>query len=322
MSRLYCTALVVALLVGAVAPMSQGAEGGEALRPPKKQHDQNAPGLSFSTVLNGVMLQPKNGQFRLHHIQGTFLPSGATGWAVLSTKSGEDIYKLDFKTQSQKAPYCLLDFWQTTDLRSGENVGSGPADLSTPGDYVLDFYLPDEHFYTFPFSVTKSEVSDSFADTAFFYQEGDWENWGYLYYRDANPDQNLFWKMWVRHKSGELQQNADFFIEITRDSDGSRVCTSRKRSDSTLPDWKRREWDMQFPEDSNTAHGQYFKTKDLLATDGGYTLTVKRDGELFGTWKFAIEGGKPKPAGRTVRGTADPLTFVEGGRDAFWYKKQ
>ena len=27
-------------------------------------------------------------------------------------------------------------------------------------------------------------------------------------------------------------------------------------------------------------------------------------------------------AGRTVRGVADALTFVEGGRDAFWYKKQ
>ena len=307
----------------AQASQPAAASGGSAsLRPPRKQHEQYAPGLSFSTVLNGVKLLPKNGQFRLHHIQGTFLPEGAEGWAVLSTAVGEDVYKIDFKTQTLKKPYSLLDFWKFTDLRTGENLGSAFADLSTPGDYVLDFYLPGEHFYTFPFSVVKLGGDDPFADTTFFFQEGDWADWGYLYYPEADPEQNLHWKMWLRHKSNQLSEDAKFFVEIFRDSDGSRVCTSRARTDSTRPEWIRLDYDMQFPEDANTSHGQYFKAKDLLAQDGGYTLTVKKNGEVMGTWKFAIEGGKPKAAGRTVRGVADALTFVEGGRDAFWYKKQ
>ena len=41
--------------------------------------------------------------------------------------------------------------------------------------------------------------------------------------------------------------------------------------------------------------------------------------ETYGLWRFTVQGGKLTPAGRAVRGEADPLTFVEGGKDAFWY---
>ena len=43
------------------------------------------------------------------------------------------------------------------------------------------------------------------------------------------------------------------------------------------------------------------------------------DGQPYGTWTFAVAGGKLQYAGRTVGSSADPLTFVEDGRDTFWY---
>ena len=41
-----------------------------------------------------------------------------------------------------------------------------------------------------------------------------------------------------------------------------------------------------------------------------------------GTWKFIVKDGKLNYTGRSLRGKADPLTFMEGGRDAWWYTKQ
>ena len=37
---------------------------------------------------------------------------------------------------------------------------------------------------------------------------------------------------------------------------------------------------------------------------------------------FAVKGGKLNYTGRTLREKADPLTFIEGGRDAWWYCRE
>ena len=90
---------------------------------------------------------------------------------------------------------------------------------------------------------------------------------------------------------------------------------------SLRAEWVRYELDIIFPMEG-TSGGAYFKASDLVGTDGAYTLTMAFDGEPYGTWNFEVKDGKCVPAGRTVRGEADALTFVEGGRDAFWYEKQ
>jgi len=48
---------------------------------------------------------------------------------------------------------------------------------------------------------------------------------------------------------------------------------------------------------------------------------VKIDGQLYGTWKFSIVGGKFQYKGRTDRSKANPKTFIEGGNDIFFYEK-
>ena len=44
------------------------------------------------------------------------------------------------------------------------------------------------------------------------------------------------------------------------------------------------------------------------------------DGKPYGTWNFAVKGGQLVYTGPTAPGS-DPLTRVEGGLDAWWYKE-
>ena len=302
----------------------QVADESGARPPARKDKDRKyPPGLSFSSLLNGVNMLAKDGQFGLHHIQATFLPDDCKeGFAVLRTADGKELYQFDWRPELLKKPYSLLNIHKTTDLRSGESQGSVLVALATPGDYVLDFYLPTEHFFTFPFSVAKIGGDDPFGAGQCYILNGAWQSSGYLYYVDARPDQNLHWKVWLRNEACS-EKDIKVRIEVKRDKDGELVCTSREHTtNSWQPKWIRLEFGMVFPKGKDVPHGTYFKAKDLLETDGAYTLTMKIDDQPYGTWKFAIEGGKLNYTGRTVRGKADPLTFIEGGRDAWWYAKE
>ena len=301
--------------------LKSAASSSSGGHPGRKQHDQYPPGISHSSLLNGVILQSKNGQFQLNHIQATFVPDDVSeGYAIIRTADGEEVYRMDCKMDKTiPKPYCLLDFWKTTDLRSGENLGAGGVDLSTPGDYVLDFYLPDEHYFTFPFSVIKHANDDPFAGGDRYVLGGDWERWAYLYYPEADPEKSLYWKVWLSTQSVDANRDVKPKIEITRG--GAVVCVSRDITLGLKPEWVRYELDMIFQKEG-TSGGAYFKAKDLLNTDGDYTLKMSLDENLYGTWKFTISDGKLQYKGRAVRGEADALTFVEGGRDAFWYEME
>ena len=309
----------------------KGEEGGEqqagdasGSRPPaRKDKDRKyPPGLSFSSLLNGVNMLAKDGKFSLHHIQATFLPDDCKeGFTVLRTADGKEVYQFDWRPELLKKPYSLLNIHKNTDLRSGESVAGG-VPLGTPGDYVLDFYIPTEHFYTFPFSVVKLGDDDAFGAGQCYTLNGDWRSLGYLYYREAKPDQNLQWKVWLRNEGCE-EKSIKVRVEITRDQDGELVCTTRESTtNSYQPKWIRLAFDMVFPKGKEVPFGTYFKAKDLLETDGAYTLAMKIDEQAYGVWKFVVEGGKLNYTGRTLRGEADPLTFIEGGRDAWWYAKE
>ena len=301
------------------------AKGTTSSRPPasKDKSRKYPPGLSFSSLLNGVKLLPAKGQFRLNQIQTTFIPDDCeSGFVVLRTTDGKEIAQFDWKPDRLKKPYVLLNIYPVTDLRSGEKVAGGWIKMTEPGDYVLDFYLPTEHYFTFPFSVIKVGGDDPFGSGQCLCMKGAWENWGYLFYTDAKPEQNLQWKVWLRNNGCE-EKDIKVHVEITREADSDVVCTSRANTTYSIkPDWTRFAFDVVFPEGKEVPFGTYFKAKDLLATDGAYTLTMKIDGEPYGVWKFDVKDSKLQYKGRTVRGEADPLTFIEGGRDAWWYKKE
>lgn len=297
------------------------ASGSAQSRPGPKEHDEYPPGFSFSTILNGVKFLPDMAQFRLEHLQATFISNDSEGCIVLRRAGGQELYQYDWKVDTFRdmKPYYLLNILGFKNLQTGETKSGGGVELKETGDYVLDFYLPEEHFYTFPFRISKVGGDDPFAEKDRWLIDGDWEDWAYFYYTDADPEKSLQFKVWLRNKSAGDPRSVKPKLEIHGPS--GLVCVGRDITLTLRPDWVRYEFDMIFPMEG-TSGGAYFKAKDLLKQDGQYHLDFKLNQEDYGTWAFAIQNGKFVPAGRTVRGEADPLTFIEGGRDAFWYKRQ
>jgi hypothetical protein len=281
---------------------------------------QNPPGLSFAALLNNVHLVSDKAIFSLgNQMQATFLEPGTEGWVILS-KSGEDRIRWTFKTEEIKTPYTRLDFITITDLKTKATIYE--IALKEPGDYLLTFHTDKGPFYRFPFSIEKIASPDPFMGGDLWFMNGEWNSWGYFYYYNADPGQSLYWKMWMRHQDHSvLRKDAKFIAEVVRAKDKKVICTSRSEIQWSFGrEWNRVEMEMVYP--TEKGYGEYFKTKDLLASDGAHFVRVTLDGKIYGIYDFTIAGGKMQAAGRTVRGTADPLTFVEGGRDAFWYRKK
>jgi hypothetical protein len=280
------------------------------------------PGIMFATLLNNVAVNAKGGWLKLgNQIQNVFMPDGSTGRVVLSKVSGTEFarWNWDLDGFGLTPPYKLFSFKMAL-KPDGSNFPVSDLKLTAAGNYTLDFFLGDKKFYSFPFAVSTLDPANPFDGETMYFTEGAWNDWGYLHYRDANPENNLYWKMWLRERSFKNPDHK-VKIEIIRDADRKVIC--KNRDDVTYSfqhDWVRYEFDMVNPP-VKTSSGDYFKAKDLLGVDGAYTLRMTLDGAAYGTWKFKVTGGRPEYTGRTDRGKADPLTFVEGGKDAFWYER-
>jgi len=293
---------------------------------------ENPPGLLFSTLLNGVKMNHNDGKLRIDDIQAVFLPdvtsnssnhydpdTGGKLWTILRKADGTALYRLDWYAEKIKDPFWLLNSYRATDLGSNRVLGGGPLAFNQPGDYVLDFHLSSGLFYAFPFSLVRASSSDPLAGECLLLS-GAWEKWGYFYYADADPQRQLLFKIWL-HNNGPQEKDVRIKIEVKNQA-GKLVCTSRPGMTQTLaPEWNRFEYDLISPM-QGTSGGAMFTAGQLLAKNGSYTLKLTIDGNLYGTWSFQVAGGKLVYSGRTLRGKADPLTFVEGGRDAWWYEKQ
>lgn len=307
MKRLFLLALLALTLAAVIHPV----KGKTATYPP---------GIMFAGLLNNLHFQSENGFFNLgNQMQAVFLPEGTKGHVLLKKADGSEICKYPFSLELIKAPYMRFDFLQPINLKTGQS--SPNMVMKEPGYYVLEFYADNALFYKFPFGISKVSSEDPFAGGDVYVLEGAWSDWAYLFYSEANPEQSLVWKVWLRHK-GRGEKDLKIKIEVTRDKDKKLICTSRgDMTHSVRAEWVRFEFDLINPMEL-TSGGAYFKAKDLLAVDGGYTLTMKIDGKIYGVWKFNIAGGKLQPVGQAERGKANPLTFIEGGKDAFWFKKQ
>lgn len=287
---------------------------------------EETPALLHSTVLNGIVVDPGTGNLRFDQMQALYLPEPPMGshepraedparrlWAVLSTAEGAEVARLDFWTDKVEAQTWVLTAYSLSTPSQG-NLGSQQQIKLEPGDYVLDFHLSSGRFYSYPFSVELAGEKHLVS--------GDWNSWGYLLYAGANPEEALVWKVWLRRNETGNRDGVDTRVEIVRERDGKVVATSRPDMHQDFRDvWVRYSFDLIHPM-QGTSGGAYMKAADLLSQDGDYQLRMSVDGAKYGTWKFQVAGGKLRLAGRADRDTADPLTFVYGGKDAFWYRSE
>lgn len=309
----------------AIAAPANAAPANDEHPKPSSEKRQYYPSLSFATVLNGVKIEWRSGGIQLDNIQATFVDEGAEGYTILRTAGGDELYRYDWRAQLVKKPFSLLDIIRITDLKTGQSV-PGWAPLKKKGDFVLDFYLPAEHFYSFPFKVSVLPAANAFSGEDWWVTEGDWDNWAYLLIPDNNPEQNLMWKMWLRRRTrtDQTEVHQDCRIKVEIKGKNGVVCVNRDATHSLGPNWVRWEFDMAFPSEKKgdkTTWNQYFKSKDLLKNDGDYTVNVSIDDKPYGVWKFSVKNGKLTYTGRSDRASANPLSFIEGGLDAWWYER-
>jgi hypothetical protein len=284
------------------------------------------PGFQHSSLLQGVIVYPQDGGLRLINLMAVHLPDPPGGpydaraadparqlWAILSAADGAEIARLNFSVQKMAPTAWLLSYYTLT-YPGQEPVSGTRTPKLAPGDYVLDFFVAGPKFYTFPFGVR--QVGGKFLSI------GPWNSWGYLFHADGDPEQQLIWKIWLRrHETGDRDGIATK-IELVREKDGKLIATSRPLTKQYLnEDWVRHEFGLIHPM-QGTGGGAFFKAGEMLAQDGKYVLKMSVDGAPYGVWRFEIAGHKPRLVGRADRQTADPLTYVHGGTDAFWYQSE
>ncbi|MEP0814630.1 MAG: hypothetical protein HRF49_08210 [bacterium] len=281
------------------------------------------PGIKYSTFLKAFNYNSENGSLMLNSFDAVFLPddvftsSGTQKlWAIVRNSSGGDLYRLDFYVFRGNPPYSNVSHYNLSAL--GPLPANGMTmDFFRSGDYVMDFYTSAGKFFSFPFSIDATPSSDPFTP-GLYRINGDWADWAYFRYADADPANNLFFTVWLRNSSGPGYKLVKQKIKIFNKNGGAYVFSAQDRSVNLSPGWTHYDFTI-----ATTAEPRPYAivANDLLKTDGDYVLKIFLDDQLYGEWEFSVQGGKFAPAGRTIRGTADPLTFIEGGRDEFWYAK-
>lgn len=285
---------------------------------------QYPPTILYSTLLNEVKIHHNTGNFRIGTMTGLFFPPPVRKSKMIYTYNPKDGGKLDaalrkgdgtligtfnFYSQPQKAPYWIVN--------SNELDGKPSHDfkLTQPGDYTLEFMIEGKPFLKFPFSVATVQSDDPYNPQTLYFLEGDWNNWGYLYYPNARPSSNLHFKAWLHHKGRLKNHDVKNAMAELVDSSGKVLGASQVGLNLSLrPEWIR--YDFLLRTDKGALVAQ-----DLIGKDGSYAIRLKMDGKEYGRYPFMVRGGKIVTAGRADRAGTDPLNFIEGGPDAFWVKK-
>jgi len=293
----------------------------------------NTPRILHAALLNGVKLDYKTGELWIDRFTVLFLPEpskksktiygynpddGGELYAMLTDESGHVLARFDFFAEKKEPPSWIVYNHKLTEKKMKNKTSKKRVKLMV-GKYKLNFFVEGKQFYRFPFEVSVLQSEDPFLPVDVHMLEGDWNNLGYLYYAGADPEQNLIWKVWLRNvgRDGNEHKNINAIAELYQ-SEKLIAVSNKGYTQNVFPEWTQYGFDLNFPEDS--AKG-YLKAKDILANDGNYRLIMTIDGKPYATWKIQVVKGKLAYKGRTIRGMADPLNLIEGGRDAWWYTK-
>ena len=294
---------------------------------PSGSHAQTyPPGIKYSTFLKAFNYNSENGILQIDSFEAVFLPesvytqSGTSNmWAVIKSQGGADLYRLDFHVDKNDiAPYSTVSHYQLSAMPGAPGANGMSINLATPGKYVLDFSTPEGRFFTFPFEIMSNPSSDPFVPSLYWIN-GDWQDWAYFRYADADQANNLFFTLWLRNTGQPGYKLVKPKLKIFNKNGGAYVFSAQDKSVNLAPSWS----DYEFTISTTQEPRPYaIVAGDLLKNDGEYVLKLFLDNQLYGEWEFTVSGGRFAPAGRTLRGQADPLTFIEGGRDEVWYRKK
>lgn len=310
----FVSALFVLLVVSAGVGYRDSVK---ASTPEPGSHLQNPPGFLFSSLLENITINANGGWIKIgDNVVSVFLPENASGKLVLYREDGTELVHWPWEANRGRfsVPFHTINFRNAMD-KSGNQFDVTKLRLNTPGNYRFDFFMGGKRIYTFPLSIRELKPSDPFGGESKFVAIGDWNDWGYVHFAEGAGSPIVSWKLWLREWEFD-QVSRSIEVEL-RNPSGALVAQNKVRSSVTFRhDWKRLDFELHKPKDNSL-----FRSTDLVK-DGPYELKMTMNGKTYGIWKIGMKGGKPVTTGRAERGAADPLTFVEGGSNAFWFKRE
>jgi hypothetical protein len=209
------------------------------------------------------------------------------------------------------------------------------------GEYDLEFYVSDNHFYTFPIKIEKQTNSDPYNPVKqMYWMRGEWEEWARIGFNGSNefqlgmylPDRNIKVESQSRWDEDtqypymtKLYKNGKLF-GLWDLADGKTQIKGNATANNGK--WYRNEtifyaWPPKDKADNNS-YITYVLEKDAM-TDGSYTIETevyRPTGVEKAKYAFEIKGGVIQSHDRTNRDKVmDKKTLVEQGPNLWYLKK-
>lgn len=281
------------------------------------------PNLLYSSLLNGLKIRPETGELSFDTMWAMFLPAGSYGptedslKAVLRRKDGTELAHFKFYVTADAPPYSQLTHYEVED-KVGESRSSFYK--VDKGDYILDWYVKDQQFMTFPFSVEHAASPDPYHPNDTYSLRGPWQDMAYFTNDGLRADRGVYFKLWMRNTASNQNKDVPIMAELRR---GGKVFANlagpvkAARTFGIGPAMSRIDLTL-----FRSSDGGLLNYGEFVSKDGKHDLTLWVNGKVYGHYPYTIAGGKFVPTGRQVRSGTNPLSLIEGGPDTFWIQKQ
>ncbi|MEJ8568680.1 hypothetical protein [Elongatibacter sediminis] len=285
------------------------------------------PSVMYSDILKSMSDQVfwEKGQLRFfERVRMTFLPdfqdpqhiaaynpnTGAHLVSQLSDASGAVVRTVFWEARQDRFPY-----WTASAV---DNYDPPPLN---PGDYTLTWLVDGTPFWKLPFEVATGAAASAY-DQPNTYLEGPWNDWAYIYVPNGNLAQAPTFNLFVRDRDAKPGSWSELHVTVEIHRDGELIAqhgiSPGAATHATLqgkPWWVAQELAFRQPDD-----GGFTAASEILAP-GDYTVTVKLNGDVYGTYGYTADGGIPF-TGRQDRESADPMTYLEGAQDRFYLQRR
>jgi hypothetical protein len=282
------------------------------------------PAIMYSDVLKVMSDQVfwEKGQLRMFdRVRMTFLPdfqdpqhiagynpdTGAFLVSQLADASGKVVHTSFWEARQDRFP-----FWTAT------ITGNSEPPVFPAGNYTLTWLLEGTAFWSLDFEISAAPSSNPY-DPPNHYLEGPWNDWAYVYVPNGNLSQAPTFNFFLRDKAATPGNwiDKDLVVEVLR---GDELIAQYGKDSTAIaqakPWWIAQELALRNADDSG------FMPASEMLQPGKYSIRLMIDGELYGTYRYEAPGGALPMVGRQDRESADPMSYLEGGTDRFYLKRE
>ena len=283
------------------------------------------PGISFWSLLGALDVGYADGRLRINKLYAVCLPEPKAPSDSNYAYSPDSGGKLTTVIKSAQDEVVNTFVWRAENISglwelSEYKVLGGVVKQLDAGKYTLEFLADGALINRFPFSVATAASDDPYqpAGTRYFI-DGPWSEYGNIFYQRNDPQSALRFTTWVQDRITQPKEKLlPYEVQLVRARDG-KVLGRDKGELHADAQWKPLE--VYFHSGDGAASSEV-KAADVLGADGAYRIRFDINGKLFGTYSFAVSGGKIPLQGRQLE-TTEPASrivdYLYGGRYRSWW---